>query len=112
MPTKTALLSPRHLIFHTLRNLCMGIVLIIGALILGVSGYHYYEGMAWLDAFVSAAMILSGMGPTGALVTPEGKVFAGCYALFSGLFFILIIGLTFAPIVNHYFKKWHLEMNQ
>lgn len=111
MSQRPVLLTPRHLIIKSLRNLMMGIVLIIFALAMGVSGYHYFEGMPWLDAFVSASMILSGMGPTGSLVTVGGKIFAGCYALFSGLFFILIIGLTFAPIVNHSFKKWHLEMN-
>lgn len=112
MPQKIALFSPRYLIIRTLHNLFLGIILILCALVIGVSGYHYFEGMAWIDSFVSAAMILSGMGPTGPLVTPEGKIFAGCYALFSGLFFILIVGLIFAPLVNHYFKKWHLEMNK
>ena len=72
-------------------------------------GYHFFEKMPWVDAFVNAAMILSGMGPMGALATTNGKIFAGCYALFSGLAFILIIGLIFAPILHRLFHRFHLE---
>jgi len=42
-----------------------------------MAGYHWLEGMAWIDAFANAAMILSGMGP---LQTWGGKLFAGLYA--------------------------------
>lgn len=92
------------------RSICLGLFLIIIALIMGMGGYHFFENMPWIDAFVSAAMILSGMGPMGELHTSAGKIFAGCYALFSGLFFIAVVGLILAPIAQHFFKKIHLEM--
>jgi hypothetical protein len=56
-------------------------------------GYRAFEPMSWVDAFVNAAMILSGMGPVSSLQTDGGKIFAGCYALFSGLAFITSIGI-------------------
>ena len=54
-------------------------------------------------------MILSGMGPLAPLQTSAGKLFAGCYALFSGLAFITIIGVVLAPIVHRGLHKFHTE---
>jgi hypothetical protein len=75
----------------------------------GIIGYHYFENLSWIDAFANAAMILSGMGPLTTLQTESGKLFAGCYALFSGLAFIVIIGVVFAPVVHRFLHKFHLE---
>ncbi len=102
----------KQLILKTFHNVILGIFLIFIVLCVGMSGYHFLEGMPWIDSFLSASMILSGMGPTSPLVTFDGKLFAGCYALFSGLFFILIIGLIFAPLASHYFRIRHLEMHE
>ena len=38
-------------------------VLIGVSLFGGVAGYHFLETMSWINAFVNASMILSGMGP-------------------------------------------------
>src|SRR4029078_10212515 len=69
------------------RSLVIAFALIYMALVMGMMGYHTFEGMSWVDAFANASMILSGMGPLGKLSTTPGKIFAGFYALFSGLFF-------------------------
>lgn len=91
------------------RALLFGLLLVIAGEGIGMMGYHYFEKMSWVDAFVNAAMILSGMGPVTTLYTSAGKIFAGLYALFSGLAFILIIGIIFAPILHRYFHKFHLD---
>jgi hypothetical protein len=72
-------------------------------------GYHGLEAMPWLEAFVNAAMILSGMGPVDQLHTASGKFFAGCYALFSGLAFISAVSVVFAPIFHRFIHRFHLE---
>jgi hypothetical protein len=72
-------------LIHLTRNVLIGCLSISIALYIGMLGYHVYEHMNWVDAFANAAMILSGMGPLTPLVTTAGKIFAGCYALFSGL---------------------------
>jgi len=90
-------------------NILLALTLIAAALFAGMSGYHHFEHMSWIDSFANAAMILSGMGPLGNLSTDGGKLFAGFYALFSGLAFILIISIIFAPIVHRYFHKFHVE---
>ena len=72
-------------------------------------GYRLFEHMSWIDAFVNAAMILSGMGPVSTLQTNEGKLFAGSYALFSGLAFIIVVGLFVAPVIHRFLHKFHLD---
>jgi len=94
---------------HLIRNLIFGFFLILMALYVGMLGYHFFEKMSWVDAFVNAAMILSGMGPVTTLATSGGKIFAGCYALFSGLAFIVIIAIVFSPIIRRFFHQIHLE---
>jgi hypothetical protein len=91
------------------RNILVGLIFIIIALFVGMWGYHTFEKMPWIDAFANAAMILSGMGPLGPLTTFGGKLFAGFYALFSGLAFIAIVALIFAPVVHVFFHRIHLE---
>lgn len=78
-------------------------------LIIGIVGYSYTEGMALPDAFVNAAMILSGMGPVGELKTTAGKVFAGCYAILSGLIIIIATSFLLAPVFHRVLHHFHLE---
>jgi hypothetical protein len=75
----------------------------------GMAGYHFLEGMEWLDAFASASMILSGMGPLEPLRTPAGKLFAGMYALYSGLAVIVATGVLIAPVVHRMLHRFHVE---
>ena len=79
------------------------------ALGIGMAGYHFFETMGWVDAFENAAMILSGMGPVSTLQTEAGKIFAGCYALFSGLLLITVTGIVLAPVIHRGLHKFHLE---
>jgi hypothetical protein len=81
---------------------------IAAALAIGMVGYRVTEHMGWIDAFANAAMILSGMGPLGTLQTSAGKIFAGCYALFSGLAFITLVGVVLAPFIHRAFHRFHL----
>lgn len=74
-----------------------------------MSGYMYFENMTAVDAFVNAAMLLSGMGPLTPLTTNAGKIFAGIYALYSGLAFIAATGIVVAPIFHRFFHRFHLE---
>lgn len=93
-------------------SIVFGLIIIAFALVIGMIGYHIFEKMSWVDAFVNAAMILSGMGPLTPLVSNGGKIFAGFYALFSGLAFILIVGIIFSPAVHRLFHKFHIEIDE
>jgi len=106
-------LAPRHVFYRRLaRNFLIGLAVIAVSLAIGMAGYAHFEGMGWEDAFANASMILSGMGPLGELKTRGGKIFAGCYALYSGLALILIVGIVFAPVVHRLLHKFHLEVRR
>lgn len=107
---RRAPLLPRSIFFARLtRSISVGLLLVLISLWIGMLGYHYFEKMSWVDAFANAAMILSGMGPLTILQTVSGKLFAGFYALFSGLALLIIIGVILAPVVHRFLHKFHLE---
>ena len=106
------LLSRPRFIRRLLRSLTAAAILAGISLLGGMLGYRYFEGMAWIDAFANAAMILSGMGPLTPLQTWGGKLFAGLYALYSGLTLIFATGIIIAPIVHRVLHRFHLETDR
>lgn len=82
------------------------------SLLLGMGGYAYFEDMAWRDAFLNAAMLLGGMGPVDKPETPGGKLFAGLYALYAGLVFLLVAGILFAPVVHRLLHRFHWDQER
>lgn len=94
---------------RVLSGVAIGLAIICGSLGIGVIGYHFTEGMSWLDALVSASMILFGEGPTGELQHDGAKWFASFYAMFSGIAFITIVGVMFAPVIHRLLHRFHLE---
>jgi hypothetical protein len=102
-------LLPRRQFFNRLATHALAAVVIgFGALWLGMAGYHWLEGFSWLDAYLNAAMILGGMGPVAELHTSAGKLFAGTYALFAGVVFLVVAGVVFAPVVHRTLHRFHL----
>ena len=84
-------------------------VLALIALSVGVAGYHWIAGLAWVDALLDASMILGGMGPVNSLPTNAAKIFASGYALFSGLVFIAVMGIVLSPIAHRMLHKFHID---
>jgi hypothetical protein len=104
-------LLPRTAYYRRLiRYAGLAALIIFGSLFLGMLGYHLFEGLSWIDAFVNASMLLGGMGPVAELHTNAGKLFAGCYALYSGMVFLFGAGVLFAPIVHRIFHRFHLNI--
>jgi len=99
-----ALFIKRMLFCNTV---AIGLVLL--ALTIGVLGYRYFAGYDWIDAFLEASMILGGMGPINTLPSDTAKVFAACYALFSGLVFIMVMGIVLAPLAHRMLHKFHID---
>jgi hypothetical protein len=75
----------------------------------GILGYHYIADLSWIDSLLNASMILGGMGPVDSLKTDGAKIFASCYALFSGLAFIVIVSVLLAPFVHRLLHRVHAE---
>ncbi len=96
----------RVFVSRIIRNLLIGFAIIAFSLGLGMIGYSYFEKMNRIDAFINASMILSGMGPVSTLQTDEGKIFAGFYALFSGIVFLIVIAIIIAPIFHRFLHRF------
>ncbi len=86
--------------------------LVAFSLLVGVLGYHGFEGFSWVDSFLNAAMLMGGMGPVNPLHTYSGKVFAGVYALYCGMVLLIAVGIFAAPIVHRFLHHFHLENEQ
>lgn len=105
-----ALLSFEAFIKRLFIHFSGAIVIVFGSLVIGIIGYHFLEQLSWLDSLLNAAMILGGMGPVNPLHTPAGKLFASFYALYSGIVFLVVAGLLFAPFFHRFFHRFHLEI--
>lgn len=82
---------------------------IVFSLVLGMVGYHAFEGLSWVDAFLNASMLMGGMGPVNGLHSEAGKVFAGVYALYCGMVLLIAVGIFAVPIVHRFLHHFHLE---
>ena len=93
-----------------MRAVLLGLGLIAVSLAIGMAGYlYFFPKMDWADAFVNAAMILSGMGPLAVPETTGAKLFSGCYAIYSGLMLVMSAGVVFAPLVHRFLHKLHAD---
>ncbi len=103
--------TPRRQKFYQRFMMALGLSsgLISVSLGIGILGYHAIAGFNWVDSLLNAAMILTGMGPVGALNSDAAKVFASAYALFSGLVFITATGILLTPIFHRVLHRFHIE---
>ena len=108
-PKRTPPISARHFARRVLLHICFSQGLVALSLAVGMTGFHLTDGIPWLDSFVESAMLLGGMGPLHAPVTEAGKLFAGLYALYCGLVFILVAGLITAPVVHRILHRLHWD---
>ena len=97
---------------RVLRHAAAAAALVVVSLAIGIAGYEHFEDLPWRDAFLNSAMIAGGMGPVDAPHTDAGKVFAGLYALYSGLVFIVTAGLLLTPVVHRVLHKFHWEQSR
>lgn len=91
------------------RHLLAVCVLLWLSLLVGMLGYRIFERWSWIDGFLNSAMLLGGMGPVNVPLTQWGKVFAGCYALYAGLVFIVTAALIFTPIAHRILHQFHWD---
>jgi hypothetical protein len=85
---------------------CLLILFSVG---FGVAGYSYYGNLKLIDSFHMACMILTGMGPVAEMVSENAKIFSSLYALYSGVAFLSITAVFFAPIIHRLLHILHVE---
>lgn len=106
------LLPRRRFLRRLAGSVGLGLALIAISLAVGMAGYHWLDGLVWIDAYENAAMILSGMGPVGAPESWGGKLFAGTYALYSGIAVLATTAVMFAPVVHRFLHYLHADPDQ
>jgi hypothetical protein len=108
--------SRKHIPLHAsafawrlLIHILAAVGLLAVSLGIGMLGYIEFEGLTVIDAFLNAAMLLGGMGPVNMPVTSAGKLFAGLYALYAGLVFIVTAALILTPVAHRILHRFHWD---
>jgi len=89
-------------------NGIIGLVLLMVSLGVGMLGYHFLEGLSWIDSLLNASMILGGMGPVNPIHSAAGKLFASFYAIYSGVILLASVGILATPIFHRFLHHFHL----
>ena len=105
----TAPIPRLRFVLRMLSHFSWSFLLVVVSLLGGMAGYRYYEQLPWRDAFLNAAMLLGGMGPVDPPASNGGKVFAGMYALYAGLVFLVVAGIMLAPLLHRILHRFHWE---
>lgn len=105
-------ITPDRFVIRMLRHAALALILLLVSILIGMGGDEYFEALSWRSAFLNSAMLLGGMGPVDAPHTDGGKLFAGIYALYAGLVFIVAAGLILAPLVHRIMHKFHWAQDQ
>ncbi len=92
------------------RNGMWALGVVTGSLAIGTAGYMYFDGMVFIDAFLNASMILSGMGPIGELKHDGAKIFAALYAIASGLLLFAVAGIILLPVYHRILHRFHMQV--
>jgi hypothetical protein len=106
------LASLRVFLWRLGRNFVATLGIVAFSLTLGTLGYHYLGHVGWVDGFLNASMILTGMGPVDRMESTPGKLFAAFYALYSGLAFLTMIAVLITPIYHRFIHTFNLEAEQ
>lgn len=106
------LISRKAFTLRIARYFLLSVALIVVSLVIGIMGYRWIVGLDWIDAFLNASFILTGMGPVNPMPTTAAKIFAGVYAIFSGVVFISSVGILLAPAVHRLLHHFHLELEE
>ena len=109
---KKPLLTKRQFAVRQLRYTLFSLIILGFSIGIGTVGYHVYGRLGWIDSFLNASMILTGMGPVDHLETDAGKLFASFYALFSGIAFLTFAGVLFAPVYHRFMHRFHLDIEE
>jgi hypothetical protein len=102
-------LTARLFYLRLMRRIARAVVLLAVSLFIGMLGYEHYEHLEWHDAFENACMLLGGMGPVNNPTTNTGKLFAGWYALYAGLVFLVVASIILAPVLHRMLHLFHAD---
>ena len=94
------------------RYFLFSVLLIVFSLTIGILGYHHFAGLNMIDSFHMLSMILIGMGPVTEMKDDISKLFSSFYALYSGVAFLSITAVFFAPIIHRLLHILQVERDE
>jgi len=101
-----------HFLFRMSVYGLFALSLIIFSLLIGTFGYYHFAQLNWIDSFYMSCMILTGMGPIIEMTSSAAKIFSSFYALYSGIAFLSITAVFFAPIIHRLLHILHVEPDE
>jgi hypothetical protein len=101
-----------HFLIRMGRYALFACILVFVSVTGGTLGYHLLGNINWLDSFHMACMILTGMGPVAEMTSPAAKLFSSFYALYSGIAFLSITAVFFAPVIHRILHILHVEEDE
>jgi hypothetical protein len=104
--------TKKHFVIRLIRYNLFAFGLIAFSLGVGVMGYKLTAHLSWIDSFYMSSMILTGMGPTAEMSSAAAKIFSSFYALYSGVAFLSITAVFFAPIIHRVLHILHVESKE
>jgi hypothetical protein len=107
---KKPLLSRGQFLRRQIKYTLFSITILLFSIGIGTAGYHFLGQLPWIDSFLNASMILTGMGPVDHLNSNSGKIFSALYALFSGISFLTFVAVLFTPAYHRFLHKFHLTI--
>jgi hypothetical protein len=87
------------------RRVVYALSLVVCVMIVGVIGFHYIEGMNYVNALYFESMLATGQGPPLTLVTDEGKIFASIMAFVSIGSILTTIVYTLGPVLSSVWRE-------
>ena len=111
-PKHQSPISASRFVWRVIGHASISASVLAFSLMLGIFGYEYFEQLPWRDAFLNSAMLLGGMGPVNTPLTDDGKIFAGLYALYAGLVFLIVTAIILTPVVHRVMHKFHWSNNE
>ncbi len=101
-----------HFLYRVMRYGLFCALLIFVSVSIGTIGYHHLGKLDWIDSFHMACMILTGMGPVAEMTTNQAKLFSSFYALYSGVAFLSVTAVFFAPIIHRLLHILQIEKDE
>lgn len=102
----------RHFLTSFAKNALIAFALLIFSLLVGMVGYHNTMNLEWVDALLNASMILTGMGPVDRADNDSAKIFASCYAIYSGVAFLTSVAFLYVPLLHRFLHKFHIDVEE
>jgi hypothetical protein len=108
---KEPMISRAEFLLRLFKHFLLTLVVLGAWLVVGVVGYGLLAHLDLVEAFLNAAMIAGGMGPVDVLTNDPAKIFAGVYAIISGVVIIGAAGVVLAPVLHRVLHKLHIDAN-